>query len=398
MGTIFREIKMSTLLYIKLSAVMALEYAVWGAWMPVLAARLLGPLRFSGKQTGWIYATLPLACIISPLISGHIADKWLNAEWILAGAHLIGAVLLLIAAVQTRFAVLFAVMFLYSVFYAATLPLVNAVLFANVTDAAWQGKVFMWAPIAWAIAGYFLTGWRWTFKTAEKGRDCLFLAAALSAIMAVSCLALPSTPPAGAGGTPILKAMTMLQDTNFLVFMIVSLVAGGLMQFYFLGSARFMMDTGITGKNVPAAMAIAQVVQAAATYYLLNKFISSFGFKWTLTIGAASWFLLYLVYVISKPRALIVLSQSLHGLAYVLFIIAGQIFANVASPPEIRSSVQALVFAATTGVGLFLGTQFAGIVMDVFKREDKFNWRAIFTVPAVIMLASIVALVVLFKG
>ncbi|MGD0572962.1 MAG: MFS transporter [Sedimentisphaerales bacterium] len=389
---------MSTLLYIKLSAVMALEFAVWGAWMPVLAARLLGPLRFSGKQTGWIYATLPIACIISPLISGQIADKWLNAEWILAGAHLIGAVLLLIAAVQTRFATLFVVMFVYSFFYAATLPLVNAVLFANVTDAAWQGKVFMWAPVAWAIAGYFLTGWRWTFKTAEKGRDCLFLAAALSVIMAASCLALPSTPPAGAGGTPILKAMTMLQNTNFLVFMIVSLVAGGLMQFYFLGSARFMMDTGITGRNVPAAMAIAQVVQAAATYYLLNKFIGSFGFKWTLTIGAAAWFLLYLVYVISKPRALIVISQSLHGLAYVLFIIAGQIFANIASPPEIRSSVQALVFAATTGVGLFLGTQFAGVVMDIFRKEDRFNWRAIFSVPAVIMCASIIALVVLFKG
>jgi len=389
---------MSTLLYIKLSAVMALEYAVWGAWMPVLAARLLGPLKFSGKQTGWIYATLPLACIVSPLISGQLADRWLNAEWILAGAHLIGAALLLVAAVQTRFAALFVIMFLYSVFYAATLPLVNTALFANVTDAAWQGRVFMWAPIAWAIAGYFLTGWRWMFKTAEKGRDCLFLAAALSVIMAACCLGLPATPPAGAGEAPIFKAMTMLQDTNFLVFMIVSLVAGGLMQFYFLGSARFMMDTGIPGKNVPAAMAIAQVVQAAATYYLLNKFIGSFGFKWTLTIGAVSWFLLYLVYVISKPRALIVLSQSLHGLAYVLFIIAGQIFANVASPPEIRSSVQALVFAATMGMGLFLGTQFAGVVMDIFRKAERFNWRAIFTVPAVIMLASIVVLVVLFKG
>jgi nucleoside transporter len=389
---------MSTLLYIKLSAVMALEYAVWGAWMPVLAARLLGPLRFSGKQTGWIYATLPLACIISPLISGQIADKWLNAEWILAGGHLIGAILLLIAAFQTQFAELFVVMFIYSVFYAATLPLVNAVLFANVSDAAWQGKVFMWAPIAWAIAGYFLTGWRWTFKTAEKGRDCLFLAAALSVIMALSCLALPSTPPAGAGGTPLLDALTMLQSTNFLVFLIVSLVAGGLMQFYFLGSARFMMDTGIPGKNVPAVMAIAQVVQAAATYYLLNKFISSLGFKWTLTIGAACWFLLYLVYVISKPRALIVISQSLHGLAYVLFIIAGQIFANIASPPEIRSSVQALVFAATTGIGLFLGTQFAGIVMDIFRKDDRFNWRSIFAVPAVIMFVSIIVMVVLFKG
>jgi nucleoside transporter len=389
---------MDKLLYIKLSAVMSLEYAVWGAWLPVLAARLLGPLKFSGKQTGWIYATLPLACIISPLMAGQLADKWFNAEWILVGAHLIGAVLLLIAVFQTRFAVLFVVMFLYSVFYAATLPLVNAVLFANVADAGSQGKVFMWAPIAWAIVGYFLTGWRWVFKTAEKGRDCLFFAAALSVIMAATCLALPATPPGGRGEAPILKALTMLQDTNFLIFMAASLVIGGLMQFYFLCSARFMMDTGIPAKNVPASMAIAQAVQAIATFYLLNRFIESLGYKWTLTIGATCWLLLYIVYVISKPRALIVLAQSLHGLAYVLFIIAGQIFANIASPPEIRSSVQALLFAVTTGVGLFLGTQFAGIVMDLFKKQDKFNWRAIFMVPAVIMLISIIVVIILFKG
>jgi MFS family permease len=385
-------------LYIKLSAVMSLEYAVWGAWMPVLAARLLGPLRFSGKQTGWIYATLPLACILSPLISGQLADRWLNAEWILAAAHLIGAALLLIAALQTRFAALFAVMFLYSVFYAATLPLVNAVLFANVTDVASQGRVFMWAPIAWAIAGYFLTGWRWVFKTAEKGRDCLFLAAALSLIMAASCLALPATPPAGAGEAPILKALTMLGDTNFLVFMVVSLVVCGLMQFYFLGSARFMMDIGIPAKNVPASMAIAQAVQAAATFFLLGWLISGVGFKWTLAIGAVCWLVLYVVYVISKHRLVVIVAQSLHGLAYVFFVIAGQVYASSVASGEILKSMQALVFAATTGLGLFLGTQFAGIVMDLCKREDRFNWRAIFWVPAAITFVSVIVLIALFKG
>jgi nucleoside transporter len=389
---------MSMSLYIKLSAVMSLEYAVWGAWLPVLASRLLGPLKFSGKQTGWIYATLPLACIISPLVAGQLADKWLNAEWILAGAHLIGAALLCFAAVQTRFWALFVVMFLYSVFYAATLPLVNAVLFANVADVASQGRVFMWAPIAWAIAGYFLTGWRWVFKTAEKGRDCLFLAAALSLVMAVTCLALPATPPTGAGEAPILKALTMLRDTNFLVFMVVSLVVGGLMQFYFLGSARFMMDIGIPAKNVPASMAMAQAVQAAATFFLLGWLISGVGFKWTLAIGAACWFVLYVIYVISKSRLVIIVAQSLHGLAYVLFIIAGQIYAGSVASPEILKSMQALVFVATTGLGSFCGTQFAGFIMDLYKREDKFNWRAVFLVPAAITLVSIVVLVALFNG
>jgi MFS family permease len=377
---------------------MGLEYAVWGAWMPVLAARLLGPLKFSGKQTGWIYATLPLACIISPLIAGQLADKWLNAEWILAAAHLIGAALLIAAAVQTRFTALFIVMFLYSVFYAATLPLVNAVLFANVAEVGSPGRVFMWAPIAWAIAGYFLTGWRWFFRTAEKGRDCLFLAAALSLIMAAVCLALPATPPAGAGEAPIFKALAMLRDTDFLVFMVASLVVTGLMQFYFLASARFMTDIGIPAKNVPASMAFAQAVQAVATFYLLDRLITNLGFKWTLVIGAGCWLLLYVVYVLSKSRLLVTAAQSLHGLAYVLFIIAGQVYAGNVASAEILKSMQALVFAATTGVGLFIGTQFAGVVMDACKQQDKFNWRAIFLVPAAIMLISIVVIAALFKG
>ena len=45
------------------------KYAIWGAWYPVLAARLLGPLKFNGKQTGWIYATVPLGCIFMPLVA-----------------------------------------------------------------------------------------------------------------------------------------------------------------------------------------------------------------------------------------------------------------------------------------------------------------------------------------
>ena len=89
--------------YIRLSLVMFFEYAVWGAWAPVLAARLLGPLKMSGKQTGWIYTTLPLACIISPLLAGQLADRYLNLEWILAGAHLIAAILMIVAVRQKTF-------------------------------------------------------------------------------------------------------------------------------------------------------------------------------------------------------------------------------------------------------------------------------------------------------
>jgi nucleoside transporter len=393
---------MSWQLYISLSVMMFLEYAIWGAWAPVLAARLLGPLKFSGKQTGWIYATLPLACIISPLVAGQLADKWVNTERILFVSHLLGAGLLFTAARQRRFGSLFVAMLFYSFCYAATLPLVNSLMFAQLAENqldinVYSPGIFIWAPVAWALVGYFLTGWRWTFKTGGEGRDCLFLAATLSAIMAVSCFFLPQTTPAKSGELPLLEAMGMLGDTNFLIFVVLSMVVAGLMQFYFLGTARFMQDMGIAAKNVPASMAIAQAVQAIATFFALGVLLKSLGFKWTLTVGAACWLVMYIVYVGTKPRWLVIMSQSLHGLAYVFFIIAGQIFAESVASEEIRSSVQALIFAATVGVGLFLGTQFAGVVMDIFKKEGQFRWRSIYSVPCAVALACAIAFILFFK-
>ncbi len=390
-------------LYFALSFVMFMEYAVWAAWMPVLAARLLGPLKMTGKQTGWIYATFPLACIFMPLVSGQLADKYVNTENILGVAHLLGAVLMFIAVRKTTFKSLFVVMFLYSICYAATLPLANSIMFhhlaKNNLDPGVHSKwIFIWAPVAWAFIGWSLTGWRWIFKTGEQGRDCLYLAAILSVIMGVGCFFLSDTPPAGSGTAPILQAMEMFKDANFLIFIAVSMVFFGLMQFYFLGTAPFMQDIGIPAKNVPASMGIAQAVQAVATVVLMALFIEKFGTKWTLVIGATCWLILYLAYIKQKPRWIIVACQPFHGLAYVLFVIVGQIFANNVASDEIRGSMQSLLFAATTGVGLFCGTQFAGFIMDKFRKEEKFQWRQIFMVPGAIALVSILVFILFFKG
>lgn len=384
-------------IYIRLSLVMFLEFAVWGAWAPVLAARLLGPLGLSGKQTGWVYGTLPLAAIVAPLVAGQIADQWINTEWLLAAAHLIGAVLLFVVVRQKKFVPLFVAMLLYSCCYAATLPLVNKMLFTYVKDGYTQGLVFLWAPVSWALAGYALTGWR-QFKGEGDGSDCLIMAGILSVAMAIVCAVAPTVPLADKAGVAIVEALSLLGDSTFLVFILVSLVVAGLMQFYFMGTARFMMDMGISGKYVPAAMAIAQAVQAVATLFLMGRLIGTLGFQMTLVVGAASWLVMYLIYIAMLPPPVIVVAQSLHGFAYVMFIIVGQIFANNFAPPGIQGSVQALVFAATTGVGLFICTQAAGIVMDRFSVDGKFQWRKIWMVPAVAMLLGTVALAVGVSG
>jgi nucleoside transporter len=373
---------------------MFMEYAVWGAWAPVLAARLLGPLKMTGKQTGWIYATLPLASMISPLIAGQLADKYVDTGWILAVAHLIGAVFLFAAAKIGNFGKLFGVMFVYSMFYAATIPLVNSLMFSHLTDAGKESPgIFIWAPVAWALVGYFLTGWRSLRKGENDGSDCLKLAAVLSVIMAGVCLLQPATPPKGAGGgAPILDALAMLKDPNFAIFIVVSLVVAGMMQFYFLGTAQFMQDMGVPSKAVPASMAVAQAAQALATLLALGWLWTHAGPKWTLTIGAVSWLLLYMVYTTKSPRPVIISSQVLHGLAYVFFIIGGQLFVGLVAPKEIVSSAQALIILVTTGIGLFLGTQLAGVVMDRNLIDGKFVWSKVFLVPLLCTLIGVLAL------
>lgn len=415
--------------YTKLSAMFFLEYAVWGAWMPVLAPRLLGTLKMSGKQTGWIFATLPLACIVAPILAGLLAPTDAAAQWFLAGAHLLGAVLLVLAAWQRRFWPLFIVMFLYSLLYAGTMPLATIVVLNHATDAnagiigriiewivrststkpvadvsAGAGAVFLWAAIGWALVGYFLTGWRWIFKTEKEGTDAFYLAAVLSIGMGLLCLVLPSAPADASSGQGFMELVKDLVhwiggNSNFCIFLGVSLFVAGTMQFYFIGTGPFMTDIGVRSRSISGSMAMAQAAQAIATLVLLdNLYKYQIGPKWTLVAGAGSWLALYLIYTVARAKGAIIGAQPLHGIAYVLFIMGGWMFAGDVAPKNIGAAIQGVVQSATVGIGAFLGTQAVGVAMDRFKAGDKFQWGKIWALPALITLAGIIVLVVAFTG
>jgi MFS family permease len=129
----------------------------------------------------------------------------------------------------------------------------------------------------------------------------------------------------------------------------------------------------------------------------LGLLLDGVGFQWTFVIGALCWSALYLTYVATKQPLWIVVSQAFHGLAYVFFMIGGQIFVGKMAPPEINASAQSLIFIATTGIGLFLGTQLAGIVMDRNAVEGKFQWSKIWAVPLAITVAGAIVFAVAFK-
>jgi len=389
-------------LYLSLSGMKFLEFTVWGAWAPVLASRVLGPLKMSGKQLGWIYATLPLACIFAPMAAGQVVDRWCPTQYYMAGAHLVGALFLLGAARATRFLPLFLFMLGHCLCFAPTLAMVNSLTFAHLPNPAVNYfRVRMWGAVSWVLIGWVLTAWRRSGKVPTKSADSLLLAALCSLVMGLFCFTLPHTPPAhtGAGALPFIKAVSLLSNPNFLMFMVISFVVATQLQFYYLGTSRFLEDIGTSHAAIPAAMSIAQIAQVVAMAVILPYLFQRTGFQWTLAMGTAFWLFMFLTYACMRPRAMVIGSMALHGLAFAFFFDAAYLYINQVAPTDIRASAQGLYVAVTQGIGLFAGTQFTGIVMDRLRHADgKFRWRPIFLVPCVLLTLCSLAFTVLFKG
>lgn len=388
-------------LYLSLSGMKFLEFTVWGAWAPVLASRILGPLKMSGKQLGWIYATLPLACILAPMAAGQIVDRWCPTEYYMAGAHLVGGLFLLAAARATRFMPLFLLMLGHCLCFAPTLAMVNSLTFAHLPNP--QVNYFwvrMWGAVSWVLIGWLLTIWRRSGKGPAKSADSLILAAICSFLMGLYCFTLPHTPPAntGASALPFIKALSLLGDPNFLIFLVISFVVSTQLQFYYLGTSRFLEDIGTSHTSIPAAMSVAQIAQVVAMAVILPYTFTRLGFQWTLAMGTAFWLVMFLVYARMRPRSLIIVSMALHGLAFAFFFDAAFLYIEQVAPKDIRGSAQGLYTTVTQGLGLFLGTQFTGVVMDWLRRDGKFRWRPIFLVPCALLAICTLAFIALFKG
>src|SRR5690349_8193483 len=78
---------------VRLSVMMFLQYAIWGAWLPLFFAYLTGYLKIAPQAAGWLFSIGAIGALFAPFIAGQIADRWFNTEKFLAISHLIGAVL-----------------------------------------------------------------------------------------------------------------------------------------------------------------------------------------------------------------------------------------------------------------------------------------------------------------
>ena len=97
--------------YIKsrLGAMMFLQYAVWGIWLPVLAVYLQSPiadggLGFTSGQVGWIIGLAgSIGAASAPFIAGQFTDRYFSTEKFLAVLLVLGGIVKIITAYQDTF-------------------------------------------------------------------------------------------------------------------------------------------------------------------------------------------------------------------------------------------------------------------------------------------------------
>lgn len=426
---------MSWSVKLRLGAMMFLQYAIWGAWAPVLWPYLTTPspngLGLTDPQAGFIFGLLWLACILAPFTGGQIADRWVPTQWFLAVVHLIGGGVMIYASKAQSYQQMAVLMGIYAILYAPTLALTNSLGFHHIKDEKSFGYIRVFGTIGWIIAGWGLTAWRilstpgatyydWVQPIIAflkqlhipvippQTADCLMLAGVFGILMGVLCLFLPNTPPArekAADPFAFREAFVMLKNPNFLVFMIIAFVVTTELQFYYGPTGGFLEGAlKINHASIPFVMSVAQIAEIIAMSLILPIALRKWGVRKTLALGTIAWPARYIIFAIAPlgpvevMRPIVVASLAFHGLGYTFFFVASQIFVDMVAPKDIRASAQSLLTLATLGIGNWLGTIFTGYIMRVFNPAANVQaWTSVFLVPCALTVACAIAFLLFFK-
>jgi nucleoside transporter len=405
-------------LRIRLSAMMFLEFFVWGAWYSVLSIYLQkstaeGGLGLDATQNGTIYGLLAFASIFMPLIAGQFTDRWMPSQIFLAIAHLVGAGGLYLAARSTSYGAMYTGILLWAVTFAPTLSLVNSLSFSHLKDPERDfGPIRVFGTLGWIAAGMLLLGVRnaladpgnswharvtpiWEFLGKPTGNDCLYLGAAAAALMGLYCFTLPHTPPAKTGVSPFafLKALALFGKPRVAIFLIISFVVGTELPFYFNLTGPYLMHLGYSEADIPGLMTIAQWAEII-TMLALPLFLKTIGPRKTLFIGVLAWPVRYLVFAAGQPRELVVGALALHGLCFVCFFVVAFIYIDTVAPKDIKASAQGLITLVIYGFGMWLGSHFSGYIQAMFTSNGQTDWTKVFLVPSGITIAC--ALILFF--
>lgn len=394
----------------KLSAMMFLEFFVWGAWFVTLATFLGNNFHASDLQIGSAFSTQCFGAIIAPFIIGLIADRYFNAEKILGILHLLGALLMYQMYRSTDFAAFYPYVFIYMVAYMPTLALVNSVSFNQMKNPEKEfGFIRAFGTLGWIVAGLLISfAFHWDSEENLKAglmKNTFLMTAIASLALGLFSFALPKTPPKINKEEKVklssvlgLDALKLLKDKNYIIFFLASVLICIPLAFYYQYANPFLLDAGLS--NATGKMTFGQMSELLFML-LLPVFFSKFGMKKTLALAMLCWVIRYLLFGFGNAHELsfmLIIGIAMHGLCYDFFFVTGQIYTDNKAGEKYKSAAQGLITLATYGVGMLVGFYVAGIIKDKYTPAAGIaDWKHIWTIPAIIAAVVLLLFIIFFK-
>ena len=430
----------------RLSVMMFLQYAIWGAWLPLLYPYLLGHRGFSLDQVGMILAAGAVGAIFGPFVAGQVADRYFDTQKFLAVSHLLGALLVWFLASTEGFGVFLGLSLLYGFVYAPTLALTNSLCFHHLTDRDKQfGPIRLWGTIGWIVAGLAMGHWL-LLKHTPEGTDALIkaaqdagradafrLSAVLGLLMGLYCLTLPHTPPAKnvREANATLEAIKEVRRQPLVTLFLLAVPISVIHQFYFVHTSEFLSElqrqsaaaqsaagwiNNILGVGGGGLMTIGQMAEIAvlALIPLVAKRISR---KTLLAVGIVAYAARMALFAYAADyMSAVLLGVALHGLCFGCFIFVAFMIVDEETKTDVRASAQNLFNLVIVGLGIIVGSWFATSIVGRWathaKLDDvgqpmlneagealtRMDYTQLFSIPMWISLACLGVLIVFYPG
>ena len=415
----------------RLSIMMFLQYAIWGAWLPLLWPFLNGHRGFEPSQIGDMFAVGAVGALVAPFIAGQIADRYFATEKFLGISHIVGGLLVWQLAALEGYWSFLVFSLLYSLIYAPTLPLTNSLSFHHLPDRDRDfGRVRVWGTVGWIVVGIAIGQWLLYRHTPADGTeqairaaqyagmaDAFRLSALLGFIMGVYCFMLPHTPPMkGKQKIATFAAMGEIRRNPLLTLFVLAVPISCIHQFYFVHTADFLnrFQTGaaeainrIFGSGGGGLMTVGQMseILVLAAMPLVAKRVSR---KALLTTGIVAYALRMALFAYVGPIhaatgipevAILIAGVALHGLCFGCFIFVAFMIVDEQTTGDVKASAQSLFNVVVVGVGIIVGSKIAtGVAQWVMDDSGTVNYQQLFSVPMWASLGCLLILLIFYPG
>ncbi len=427
----------------RLSVMMLLQYAIWGAWLPLFWPYLSDHLHFEPAQIGNLFAVGALGAIVAPWIAGQVADRYFNTERYLGISHIVGGFLVWQLATLTSYSGFLWFSLCYSIIYSPTLSLTNSLSFHHLKDRDRDfGRVRVWGTIGWVLVGIAIGQWLLRVHTPDAAvlhglateaadakvaaahaagmADAFRLSGVLGIIMGIFCLVgLPATPPSkGRRASAVAEAIGEIRLAPLVTLFMLAVPVSCIHQFYFVHTSSFLgavqrhaggeglsnFFNSIFGVGGGGLMTVGQICEIAVLAFMPILAVRC-SRKTLLGIGLLAYalrmalFAHYAAIAAATGVAEIVVvttGVALHGFCFGCFIFVAFMIVDEETTGDVRASAQSLFNLVIVGFGIIVGSKVAAGVASASSTNGVMDYSALFSVPMWGALFCLVMLVLFY--